>query len=115
MENINYAFLDENGLTLDVAVFESVLNSEEEAHYKNIFNADKIVRIEDPESIHGVGCIWDEASGRFKPPSPHPSWIWDEVEWSWICPVPFPEDIATSYYYWNETEIQWIKIGPIES
>lgn len=115
MNEITYVFLNENYLTKDAAVFDNVLTAEEEAHYKNIYNVPIIMKIEDPESIHGIGCVWDPAAKKFRPPQHHPSWVWDEVEWTWISPVPIPEDIATSLYYWDEENQQWVWIENLEN
>lgn len=115
MNEITYVFLDNNDITIDAAVFENILTEEEKDHYKNIYKAASIMKIDDNNSIYGIGCIWDKQANKFKPPQPHSSWLWDEVEWSWICPVPVPEDIATSLYYWDQENQQWVWIKNLEN
>jgi hypothetical protein len=38
-----------------------------------------------------------------KPPSPYPSWIWEESVWN--SPIPYPDD--GQMYVWNEELQQW--------
>lgn len=42
----------------------------------------------------------------FVPPRPYMSWNFDEKTWSWVPPVPYPEDKRK--YVWNELKKDWI-------
>lgn len=52
----------------------------------------------------GNQYVWDEDSLSWvKPPSPFPSWTWNESEWIWEAPIPKPGD----NYMWNEDTQTW--------
>lgn len=56
----------------------------------------------------GIGYTYDEALDIFMPPKPYPSWLLDSATFTWIAPVPKPED--SSYMYtWNEDTMSWVK------
>lgn len=42
-----------------------------------------------------------------RPPSPFPSWVWEEGEW--VAPVPYPEDGGA--YRWDEDGQGWIPLA----
>ena len=44
---------------------------------------------------------WD----LFTPPTPYPSWVWNESEWAWEAPIPYPTDEQP--YEWNEETTSW--------
>lgn len=50
----------------------------------------------------------DMLDGRFRMPSPFPSWTWDKKSSSWVAPVPYPE--GGNGYTWDEESASWIEI-----
>lgn len=57
----------------------------------------------------GVGYIYDVKRDVFYPPSPYASWVFNEVTWSWIAPIPYPEDGKN--YVWDEQTTSWVEVG----
>lgn len=57
----------------------------------------------------GIGFTYDELLDAFIPPSPYPSWVFNENLCQWEAPVPYPND--GKKYYWDETEKKWIEMG----
>ena len=53
----------------------------------------------------GIGFTYDEEMDAFIPPKPYPSWIIDETTFSWVAPVPMPED---GDYVWDESAGVWV-------
>jgi len=58
----------------------------------------------------GPGHVYDSANDVFYPAQPYASWQLNTTTWTWIAPVPAPED--GHQYTWNEQEQQWVQ-GPI--
>lgn len=52
----------------------------------------------------GMGWLYDETNG-FRPPQPHPSWVWSNKASSWQAPTAMPID--GGQYEWNETTQTW--------
>lgn len=48
--------------------------------------------------------------GKFRMPKPYPSWTWDLESFSWVPPVPYPNDGET--HVWDEDATNWIKVLP---
>jgi hypothetical protein len=112
----HYAFLDENNIVTEVIVGR---------------NEDEVVQeISDWEEYYGqvrgqickrtsyngnirknyatVGSRYDEDLDAFIPPSPYPSWIFDEDLCGWKAPVERPND--NKIYFWNEESKTWASI-----
>jgi hypothetical protein len=53
-----------------------------------------------------VGDSHSDAEG-FRPPSPFPSWSWNETAWE--APVPKPQG---PNWYWYEETGEWVYVGP---
>jgi hypothetical protein len=53
----------------------------------------------------GIGDTYDAINDVFYSPSPFPSWVLDAATWSWIAPIPYPDD--GGLYSWNETTLNW--------
>lgn len=45
--------------------------------------------------------------GGFVPPKMYQSWIWDEITFAWVAPVPYPVD-STQTYEWSEERQNWV-------
>lgn len=61
----------------------------------------------DPEDMDyaGIGYTWDADRQRFIPPSPFPSFVYDEQTYAWVPPIPYPSDGET--YTWDEDAREW--------
>jgi hypothetical protein len=68
----------------------------------------------------GVGFTYSEEDG-FRPPKPFASWSWGYCEecggvYTWIPPVPFPEDgargslVSGTLYAWDESITNWVEV-----
>lgn len=55
-----------------------------------------------------TGFIYDEARDAFIPPKPFDSWVLDEATYSWVAPVPYPEDGKA--YTWDEALGDWVEV-----
>lgn len=56
----------------------------------------------------GIGFTYDKTNDVFYAPQPYPSWVLNTSTWLWEAPVPMPTD--GSYYYWDETTKNWVKV-----
>lgn len=118
----HFAELDSNNKVLRVIVVgnndcktPSGEESEEVgiAFCKSLFGQDsKWVQTSYNSSIRGkyagVGDTYDVENDRFIAPSPFPSWVFDEDSYTWIAPVPYPNDGLT--YKWDETTMSWVEV-----
>lgn len=54
-----------------------------------------------------IGYTYDDVSQSFIPvkPEQNPSFIFDEIDWVWRPPVPYPSDGGS--YNWNEDDQRW--------
>jgi hypothetical protein len=69
--------------------------------------------IEETE-LTGFAWIGSEViDGKFKPPQPFDSWSFDDELFDWIAPTPEPTDGKP--YYWDESEVAWVEIVPVET
>ena len=68
----------------------------------------------DVNSVGGasVGFTYNPSTGKFYPPSPMPSWVFNDAEHYWEPPVPYPVDGKP--YRWDEATLQWVE-QPIPS
>lgn len=56
-----------------------------------------------------IGMIYDPVRDAFYAEQPYASWTLDEDTATWQAPVPIPDDKED--YYWDESEMKWIKIN----
>jgi hypothetical protein len=56
----------------------------------------------------GIGFTYDEELDAFIPPKPYPSWELDEATYSWVAPIPMPEDGFD--YVWDEELGDWVEV-----
>jgi len=56
-----------------------------------------------------VGVVYDKDRDAFYEQQPYPSWLFNESECFWYCPVDYPWDDPYSYE-WNEELLEWSKI-----
>lgn len=115
----HFAQLDENNIVIDVHVVDNV-----KIHFLE-FPASEPVGIKYLKSIFGEDTKWkqtsynenfrvryagidykyDEKYDAFIPPSPFPSWIFDENVLLYEPPIPYPED--GNEYEWDEDTLTW--------
>ena len=60
----------------------------------------------------GIGYKYDEELDAFIPPKPFDSWTLDEETFSWVAPVPMPED---GEYVWDEEALGWVAVETDEA
>ena len=53
----------------------------------------------------GVGFTYDEENDAFIPVKPFPSWKLSKVTFTWLPPIPVPNDGKS--YDWNEEILNW--------
>ncbi len=53
----------------------------------------------------GVGDIYDSVNDVFYSPQPFASWVLDTATWTWIAPIPYPND--GNLYLWDESIVNW--------
>jgi len=100
MSNQKYAFV-KNNLVFDILIFDSP-SQELLDIFKTEKNADSVILATEKTSIGG------EYDGtNFWTIKPFPTWVKDTDTNSWIPPIPFPQD--GKFYFWNETEQNWIE------
>lgn len=58
----------------------------------------------------GVGYTYREDLDRFVPPSPYPSWTFNETTYEWDPPIPYPSD--GQKYTWDEPQQNWDPLEP---
>lgn len=56
----------------------------------------------------GIGFTYDETLDAFIPPQPYASWTLDQATYSWVSPVPYPNEGGT--YDWNEDGGDWLEV-----
>ena len=117
----HFAELDSNNKVLRVIVVgnddcktQSGKESEKVgiAFCKSLFGPDtKWVQTSYNGSMRGkyadIGDTYDSEADRFIPPSPFPSWVFDEDSYAWIAPVQYPEDGLV--YKWDEATTSWVQ------
>lgn len=74
-------------------------------------DANDFILIAENEAVYPGGDI---INGKFRNPRPFPSWVWNENDWEWNSPIPYPDDFSNPYR-WNEDLLEWeIVDRPIE-
>ena len=53
-----------------------------------------------------VGSIWDANRDGFYLPSPYPSWVFDEVKFTYVPPIAYPTSTENEYA-WDEVNQNW--------
>jgi hypothetical protein len=48
-----------------------------------------------------------QESYSFRLKQPYESWIWNNENWFWDPPIPYPED--GKCYLWNEKFLEWVE------
>ena len=58
----------------------------------------------------GIGDTYDKTDDRFLPSKQFDSWIFDEDEYKWVAPTPYPTD--GNRYSWDEETTSWTQLDP---
>jgi len=69
----------------------------------------------DLETMANVGWVYDAENGTFQPPRPWLSWVWNEKDYVWESPVPYPAeetdvDGNLIWYTWDEDAGDWVAV-----
>lgn len=51
-------------------------------------------------------------SGKFVPIPTDTTWTFDESLWTWIPPIPYPDDGLP--YYWDKEAQNWVELAIVE-
>lgn len=102
----------ENGVVTDVIVADAdVINTLSgvwlQTSYNTIGGEHILGGTPYRKNYAGEGYSYDEVRDAFIPPSPHPSWVLNDITCLWENPVPLPEDADTLSYTWNEATTSW--------
>jgi len=54
----------------------------------------------------GVGYTYDRTNDVFYAPKPYPSWVLNQITWTWESPIPYPTD--GNIYSWDESTKNWV-------
>jgi hypothetical protein len=65
------------------------------------------VYVADDVSV-GPGYSYNEERDAFLEEQPFDSWILDEETYTWVAPIPIPDDGFD--YYWNESQGDWVEL-----
>lgn len=55
-----------------------------------------------------AGATYNPALDAFIPPKFYQSWVLDEATYSWVAPIPRPQD--GKEYYWDESKTNWVEV-----
>jgi hypothetical protein len=124
----HYAFIDENNIVVEVIpgrdeweVVDGI--TDWEAYYTTKRDGLRAVRtsyntvggnhatggVPFRGNYAGIGYTYDETLDAFIPPRPYPSWTLNEETFSWVSPVPYPED--GNEYIWDEEAGAWVEVS----
>lgn len=56
----------------------------------------------------GIGYFFDDNVQAFIAPKPYQSWLLNTSDYSWVAPIPYPNDGKP--YYWDEETESWVEI-----
>jgi hypothetical protein len=59
----------------------------------------------------GLGFTYDSVNDVFYPPSPFPSWVLNNVTWTWEAPTPMPV-VEGKMFVWDEPTTSWVEFVP---
>ena len=54
-----------------------------------------------------IGGYYDKVRDAFYEVQPYPSYVLDEESCIWNAPIPYPNDIHTNKYLWDESKLEW--------
>lgn len=111
----HYAFLDKNNIVTEVITgideTELIEGLDTEIWYGN-FRGQACKRTSYNNRIRkqhaAIGYFYDSVADVFVAPQPYPSWTLDN-KFDWQPPTPMPID--GNRWDWDETSLQWQKLG----
>lgn len=119
----HYAILDENNIVTQVIVGKDENEplpdgySSWDEYYGGIrtsFNTVKGVHLLGGTPLRknyaGIGYIYNETWDAFIPPQPYPSWKLDYETFTWVSPIPKPEEEEGYWWKWAEINKEWIQV-----
>lgn len=117
----HYAFLDSQNIVTEVIVgideyaddtyYEDLYGSIKgqlckRTSYNTLKNTHIHGKVPFRGTYAGVGFKYDPDTDKFYPPSPFPSWIFNELDYEWKPPIAMPDD--GNNYRWDEDSTSWI-------
>ena len=67
---------------------------------------DDVVEITDLDPCPGIA--WTVHPDGYRPPSPYPSWLWQDG--AWVAPTPCPTEGS---WRWDEDSLSWVDATPV--
>jgi hypothetical protein len=122
-----YAFLDENNIVTEVIVgideTELIEGLDPETWYGNfrgqtckrtsyntIGNVHLLGGTPFRKNFAGIGFFYDQNWDAFRSPKPFPSWKIDYETFTWVSPIPKPEDQEGYFWKWGEINQEWVSL-----
>jgi len=102
-----YAVVDIDGVVENIVVTDAP-DSHDALRLLIPSAADIILTTDETGPAYILG---DQIGGRFRMPKPFDSWLWNEDDWRWYAPIPYPQD--DTGYTWDESLGDWIPIPQI--
>jgi hypothetical protein len=109
MAEITYGFIDEDNVlesfyVIEEGDIETLDRIKEMVGHNRCYVIDMSI---EPATIGET--YWN--GNRFVYPSPYASWIWDDENYTWKAPTPYPtlsdDDDNKTYYIWDEPTLSW--------
>lgn len=97
----------ESNYVVQVRVVEPSFMAENPERYPGIW-VECVTSGSDAKKIAAPGYIYDSKTGHFKPQQPFLSWTFNESDWKWEAPLPYPGD--DNIYVWNEELQEWTAV-----
>ena len=97
----------ENDFVIDVRVVDHAYMKANPQRYPGTW-VETFLDGDDVKLMASPGFTYDSETGFFTPSQPFISWTFDEKRWTWVAPIPYPED--GEIYSWDESEGSWVAI-----
>lgn len=98
-----HAFIDENNIVKNVAVFDEWAHDHQLLEDIRIANNAKQTVCCCTFGLANIGDTW--TGTEFRPPQPFSSWSWNDSKKQWQAPTSMPED---GFYIWKEDIKSWV-------
>ena len=109
----HFAQIDENNVVTRVVVVPDSEEHRGEEFLHNIGLTGRWIQTSITNKIRKVfaqsGFAYLPEKDAFQPPSPFPSWVFDEETWTWVSPVPQP--VSEESFTWNEETLAWEEVS----
>lgn len=104
MSDYVYAVLDDSGMVTNIVVADNP----DATVPLGLLLPDASAVILTTEETGPALIGGDMLDGKFRGPRPYLSWEWDGDAWTWVAPVPYPNDGGA--YYWDEDAGDWVEV-----